>query len=349
MVIVQSWARGRMTRFTDSFRAFWLPALNGPGMLRLLLALLVWVSHASRLEVGGPAVMVFFMLSGYWVTGLYLRHNGSIAGFMLDRFLRVWPLLAIVAILTVAARLWLDVPAAGHLASTLMLLGLATRNQDVLGVAWSLDFELQFYFALPFLMMLVAPTGVLVKWRALIVLLVATPVGLWLMYDQGIATVLALVPAFGAGLAIRLTGWTCSGRAALASVIAFASFGVICLLVPELRHILLKTPGVWSPADLRICMAWCLVLVPYIAWNVRQSSPPVDRLLGDLSFPFYLLHFPVLSIGTAVGLFAPDWAGKLAALLAAVTLTLLVYQFIDRPIEAWRIGRRSRLTPALAE
>ena len=124
---------------------------------------------------------------------------------------------------------------------------------------------------------------------------------------------------------------------------------MICLLVPELRHILLETPGVWSPADLRICMAWCLVLVPYIAWNVRQSSPPVDRLLGDLSFPFYLLHFPVLSIGTAVGLFAPDWAGKLAALLAAVTLTLLVYQFIDRPIEAWRIGRRSRLTPALAE
>ena len=183
MVIVQSWARGRMTRFTDSFRAFWLPALNGPGMLRLLLALLVWVSHASRLEVGGPAVMVFFMLSGYWVTGLYLRHNGSIASFMLDRFLRVWPLLAIVAILTVAARLWLDVPAAGHLASTLMLLGLATRNQDVLGVAWSLDFELQFYFALPFLMMLVAPTGVLVKWRALIVLTLTVFIALYQFFD----------------------------------------------------------------------------------------------------------------------------------------------------------------------
>ncbi len=338
-----------MTEFSRDLRAFLPSVLNGPGMLRLLLALLVWVSHASRLEVGGPAVMVFFMLSGYWVTGLYLRHDGSVASFMVDRFLRVWPLLAIVAVGTVAARLWLDVPAAGNLASTLLLLGLATRNHDVLGVAWSLDFELQFYFALPFVMMLVAPAGVLARWRALMLLLVATPIGLWLMYDQGIATVLALAPAFGAGLAIRLTGWTCSGRTALASVAAFASFGLLCLLVPDLRHILLKTPGVWSTADLRICMTWCLLLLPYIAWNVRQSSPPVDRLLGDLSFPFYLLHFPVLSIGTAVGLFAPNWAGKLAALLAAVTLTLLVYQFVDRPIEAWRVARRSRLTPALAE
>ncbi|TFU05755.1 acyltransferase [Polymorphobacter arshaanensis] len=318
-------------------------------MLRLLLALLVWVSHTSRLQIGGPAVIVFFVLSGFWVTGLFVRHNGSIGSFILDRWLRIWPLMAIATIATVAVRQWLALPAAGNLASTLLLLGLATRHHDVLGVAWSLDFELQFYILLPLLMLLVAPAGVLVRWRALLLLLVATPVGLWLLCNHDIATVLVLVPAFGAGLAIRLTGWTCTGRSALASVVTFAGFGLVCFLVPGLSHIVLKTPGVWSDADLRVGMAWCLLLIPFIAWNVRQIAPPIDRLLGNLSYPFYLLHYPVLSIGMAAGWFAPGWAGKLVALLATVVVTLLTYRFIDRPIEDWRIARRTRLMPVPAQ
>jgi hypothetical protein len=41
-----------------------LKKITGPGLFRLFLALLVYVNHATRLQVGIGAVMVFFCLSG---------------------------------------------------------------------------------------------------------------------------------------------------------------------------------------------------------------------------------------------------------------------------------------------
>ena len=43
------------------------PFTLGPGKFRVLLAVLVVFSHLSFVEIGRPAVFVFFMLSGYWV------------------------------------------------------------------------------------------------------------------------------------------------------------------------------------------------------------------------------------------------------------------------------------------
>ena len=122
----------------------------GPGAFRLSLALLVFVSHVSRYNVGRAAVILFFMLSGYWVTRLYRqRGEQSSVGYLRDRLLRVWPLLAVTALAIALAFTLAGTRHPGSLWSTLALLGLATRHGDVIGVAWSLDIELQFYVALP--------------------------------------------------------------------------------------------------------------------------------------------------------------------------------------------------------
>ena len=39
--------------------------IPGPGSLRLLLALAVVGSHVSEIGAGRPAVMIFFIISGY--------------------------------------------------------------------------------------------------------------------------------------------------------------------------------------------------------------------------------------------------------------------------------------------
>ncbi len=70
-----------------------------PGMFRLVLALLVLLSHISRLQSGRIAVVLFFLLSGFWVSSLWLRkeRQAHILRFYANRFLRIWPIYFIVA------------------------------------------------------------------------------------------------------------------------------------------------------------------------------------------------------------------------------------------------------------
>jgi len=43
-----------------------------PGLFRFLLALAVVVSHLSKLDIGRMAVLLFFFLSGYWVSKIWI-------------------------------------------------------------------------------------------------------------------------------------------------------------------------------------------------------------------------------------------------------------------------------------
>ena len=49
----------------------------GPGAFRFFLASLVVVQHVSRLSLGHPAVLLFFMLSGYWVSRMYAERYSA--------------------------------------------------------------------------------------------------------------------------------------------------------------------------------------------------------------------------------------------------------------------------------
>jgi peptidoglycan/LPS O-acetylase OafA/YrhL len=123
--------------------------LLGPGMLRFILAAMVVVSHLTSLNIGRPAVLLFFMLSGYWVSRLLAGWQASVPAFYASRTLRVWPLYAVVTVLAWLLHAHAEAVRPESLWSALTLLGLAARAGDVIGVSWSLDIELQFYLAIP--------------------------------------------------------------------------------------------------------------------------------------------------------------------------------------------------------
>ena len=123
--------------------------LLGPGMLRSILAAMVVVSHLTSLNIGRPAVLLFFMLSGYWVSRLLAGWQASVPAFYASRTLRVWPLYAVVTVLAWLLHAHAEAVRPESLWSALTLLGLAARAGDVIGVSWSLDIELQFYLAIP--------------------------------------------------------------------------------------------------------------------------------------------------------------------------------------------------------
>ncbi|MGL4541340.1 MAG: acyltransferase family protein [Polymorphobacter sp.] len=311
----------------------------GPGSLRLVLAILVFVSHVSRFNVGTPAVILFFMLSGYWVTQLYLRRRGTVAAYMLDRWLRIWPMLALAAVGTVLAKQFFDLPPWGSLLRTLTLMGITTTRGDVIGVSWSLDIEMQFYLLLPLGLWLYGRVDRYRGAAALAGVLAVTLLGLWLSRN-GIRTVLDYAPAFAVGAALQLTRWLPSGRLALASLLLFFGLAIVLTILPATAYLFIKQAQPWYGNTASLFL--CLLLTPYIAWNVRQPSPPLDRTLGNFSYPFYLVHYPLLVVGLSVGWFDGSYTGKLVAFVATMVLTIALYYAFDRPVERWRVALRDR-------
>lgn len=301
--------------------------------MRLFLAILVYISHVSSLNVGRPAVMVFFILSGYWVSQLYASKRGSVFDFWIDRWLRIWPLAAFVAIMWVLTKTVLDLPVPGSLVSTLFLLGLAIRQDDVITVAWSLDIELQFYLLLPFIYSFIARKnlkllglGALCAWAA----------GFWLQ-SRGFITVLTFAPSFAAGMALHATRWSPSRAVTLASGGVFVLLGVAMASMAATRHLIFKPSEIWwFDSDQTV---WTLFLVPFVAANLHQSSTPFDRTLGNLSFPFYLVHAPVVALTMLV--MEQGIQAKSVGLMLTIVTTVIVYVAIDRPIESWRLRRRA--------
>lgn len=310
---------------------------TGPGALRLILAALVVASHMSNLEIGRPAVFVFFALSGYWVLRMYdekYAGQASLGVFYLSRGLRIW-----LSFATAFALAFALLSLAGHKIPLshlggLLVFGVASTGQDVLGTAWSLDIEMQFYLAVPLIWLALrdrdplAP-GLLVLWAGL------TALGWGLQLRFGVWTVLSYLPAFLAGVWIWRARPQVTGRTAALSLAVFVGLGLVVAALPGPRALFLK--DVASPLNEDwFGLAWTLTLVPFLAWNVARPSPALDRHLGGLSYPLYILHWPVIVLaGTLMGpLSALD---KLAVLAAIFALATVFYGAIDRRWEGLRL------------
>ncbi len=140
------------------------PALDG---LRALAVAAVVIQHAGFEEGGYFGVTVFFVISGYLITGLLLAEqaeSGTIAlrAFYRRRFARLGPALLVV---TVATTAWLIVTAVAFSSWWAGLLGTLTYTTDLLLAlpvgqhvgayfewSWSLGIEEQFYLLWPVLM-----------------------------------------------------------------------------------------------------------------------------------------------------------------------------------------------------
>lgn len=311
----------------------------GPGSLRFFLAFLVLVEHVSRFQVGKVAVMAFFILSGYWVTRVYCevyaQHNRGLSTFYKARFLRIGPLFALVALVSVIALALVGQPPSPETWLSFAMIGIASHGIDPIGVSWSLDIEMQFYLILP---LLVALTGVQKPLRAVVIggLILAWILGLTLSRLWGIETVLHYLPMFAAGMAIYFFRWQSSAALAWASLALCAMPIIWAIALPEIRGYLLHGSGDWF-ADRSFAMIWAIYLIPFIAFNVRQASSWLDAHLGRLSFFVYLVHFPVIKMARALsetgGL---DDLQRLICLITSLVLAVVFYLLLDAPLERVR-------------
>ncbi len=352
--------------------------------LRAVAILAVVLYHAGVPGFGGGFVGVdlFFVLSGYLITGLLLREIGrtgriDLPDFWARRLRRLLPAATVVLVATALVSGWVIAPAQRTEVATgivyatfyaanwffagnaLDYLATDTTASPVLHF-WSLGVEEQFYLVWPLallgLLALARRRGIAVRTLFVVAVVAVWVVSFgWSLYATTASQPLAFFGsparfwqlATGALLAIapvRLPRAT--HRAALALVGAAGLVAAIVLsgLLIERGH---GYPGV-------IALLPTLATAALVAGGGVETSP-VTRLLtrpwmlwlGGLSYSWYLWHWPVLVLG---GVALGDIGVLVRLLLVALSLGLAfaANRWIENPVRfAAPLQQRASLSIAM--
>ncbi|MEO1494517.1 MAG: acyltransferase family protein [Pseudomonadota bacterium] len=335
--------------------------------LRAIAVLAVVLYHAGApwLPGGFLGVDVFFVISGYLITGLIIDRvregTFSFVDFYERRARRLLPALFAVLAFTTAMALWLLFPLElkelnFHLRGAILFASnftLAEKTDYFAIVAgskpvlhtWSLAVEEQFYLVFPPLLILILARGQALS-QGVVFGLVALSLGSAIYFAPNHITAAFFMPHFrfwelgvGALLALGLGGGRprtpliagVAGVLGLAAVLAAISPALPLLPVPGLgtaAPVLGTALIIWSGAG---PVAWLLSTRPFVA-------------LGLISYSLYLWHWPVL-------VFLGVWLdrqieGTEAAIAVAVSfvLAILSWRFIEQPVRHRRVlATRGRL------
>lgn len=332
--------------------------------LRGIAILLVVLFHAGVVGLSGGfvGVDVFFVLSGFFITGLLARElssNGSVdlTAFYGRRALRLLPALLLTLLVTLAAVMWLYAPIdraaiAANARSVALYSGnieLARSSTDYFGAGdnpllhtWSLAVEEQFYLAWPLLFLLVA------RKRLFLAIAIAGSLSLvaslWLTRAAqpwaffGMPT---RIWEFALGGALAL-GWNeptyeTDGRATILQLAGLAgialavatydratSYPGVAAVLPAMATVALIVGGQRAPAS----------------FVSRALSADWLRWLGRMSYAWYLWHWPLVGVGAVLDWEIGVW-GRLAWSAVALVLAWLTHRFIEQPARDG--GRLSRI------
>ena len=327
--------------------------------LRAIAVLLVVGYHAAPRWIPGGfvGVDVFFVISGFLITGIIVRDVGagkfSFAGFYARRCRRILPALAIVL-----AAVWLigwrtllstefdelgrDLVAAATFTTNIVLwhqagyFATAAAFKPLLHL-WSLGVEEQFYLVWPALLVYAMRRGLSLRCSIAIAALLSFVLNAFASGHHAELTFYLLPTRFwelliGAWLVpvCGLAGSVAIRRAAISQTIAGLAVAAIvgsALLVDSAAPF----PG-WRAAIPAVSAA-ALIAVGRDAWLGRVAlSSRIPVLIGLISYPLYLWHWPLLSFAriTEEHNVAPSIRAGLVAL--SFTLAWLTWKFIERPV-----------------
>lgn len=335
-----------------------------PGLLRLLLALVVVLHHSTPLRLGSWAVYVFFILSGYWVSAMWRKKYASTKSayvtFLISRWWRLAPVLLLISALCVLAShfgIGVSSPFPNSPAwwgRQLLVAGSSSAGK-ILPPAWSLDVEAQFYLLAPLLIMLISRVS-----ASVVVAGIGASTALLVRHvisggSGEIAVFYLFAGFFLAGVLIEQRGWKPPVW------MGFASLGLFAAEIAFLFANRVTRPAIWHAGrdTLAHAPAWAaawsvvgaLIVIPFVALNVRQKSPSFDRMLGNLAYPLYLFHWiprdwyysvssPAHGSGTSMIL---HLAVNFASALGGATLILVCFDGpIDRLRDRWVKSRLLR-------
>lgn len=320
------------------------PDIDG---LRAVAVALVVMFHAFPTIVPGGfvGVDVFFVISGYLISGNILSRietrSFTLVDFYVRRARRILPALALTIAATLAAGWVLLAPAAYEtlglhaLAGSLFFPNLifwkevgyfdaAAETKPLLHL-WSLGIEEQFYLLWPVLLMTLS------RWPRLLLPALCAIVGTSLAYSW-YATIHTPAAAFYSPLS-RL--WELGAGGILFIFIRhprqnvfLSSVGIV--LIAASAFLLEKTSAFPGLAATVPVAGAALV----IATGSRILDRRLPEMLGKISYPLYLWHWPLLSFAAINGVDSVEQ--RVMLVVASLLLSILTYQLIEKPV---RFGR----------
>ena len=326
-------------------------APNRFDLLRLLFAALVFAYHAVVLSVFAPggelesglallaelSIQGFFIVSGALVYGSFERST-SLMDYAGKRVRRLYPAYAVVIVVPamialvlslgtgegtgqVFHYLWANLIFLNFLQPELPGLFEGNRFPEVNGALWTLKIEVMFYAVLPVLAWGIAK----LKrhwWVGIAGLIIAAMAWQeWVLawshpLSEPVARQLpGQMMYFAAGMALWRLWGDAQRHAFPLLVIGLISLG-LALFVPGLD------------------MLRVLGLAGFIAGVAFMEGPPLNTARwGDISYGVYIVHFPVVQVLVALGVFSTfgPIAGFALSALIVTGLSLALWWWVEKP------------------
>jgi len=291
---------------------------------------------------GNEGVELFFVLSGYLIYGALIRRP-SIWKFMRRRVQRIYPafLVAFAIGLAIALIVSHKVPAAAfdaalYLVANLLLLPGLFPIEPVFAVAWSLSYEMFFYWAIALAVVLF---GLNSRSRTTRILVIA--LGAALLTGLSVARLpyvpVRMLPFFAGMLLVEIDE---IGTSPLLALGALAAPAVAFFAAPLLRNNLISGAAAaeeWVHTIAFFILCFACFRLRNIAAQVFSWAPL--RWLGNMSYSYYLLHGFVVKaamegMARMAGHHLPDAALWMLSLpIFAMTLVPagLLFLWVEKP------------------
>jgi peptidoglycan/LPS O-acetylase OafA/YrhL len=329
--------------------------------LRALAVLVVVIYHAfpGRLPGGFIGVDIFFVISGYLISGIIFSelstNTFSIRRFYERRIRRIFPALLIVLAFCLTVG-WVVLLADEYaqlgkhvLASAGFLLNLvlwsesgyfdnAVDTKPLLHL-WSLGVEEQFYIFWPLILGFAWKQGVNIKWLIIVIFCLSFAFNLHQTSVDLTAAFYSPLTRFWELLIGALIAYWCQSNSVTSnrlfsqttinglSIIGFLLILCALFFIDKQRSF----PGAW--ALLPVLGAALIVLVGPSGWfNRTFLSNRVMVGIGLISYPLYLWHWSLLSFARILENQTPTGFVRLFIVALSFFLAWATYVFIEKPI-----------------
>ena len=340
--------------------------------LRAVAVLLVVLYHANvpRVTGGFVGVDVFFVISGFVITGLLLRERQgtgrtSIVNFYPRRVRRILPAATLVILVVVAASYW----ALGYVSGNIVAddgrwaaVFLSNFHFEAVGTNyftaklppsplqnfWSLSVEEQFYIVYPTLFLVLARVKgrLSLQTKVAIALVVVIVASYWLSVAQTASQpTAAYFSPFTRAWELALGALVAVGTPLLkripapgAALLTWAGLAAIAVAAFTFTA---QTPYPGSLVAIPVLGAALVITGGVVA--PRLGAEQVLKLrafqwFGKRSYSLYLWHWPILII-------AAEQAGKttlplrdnLGLILFAIVVSMASYRLVENPIRHWKL------------
>ena len=341
-----------------------------------VLSVLLFHGFPSLLPGGFVGVDIFFVISGFLITGIILKGqeegNFSFKGFYARRIGRIFPSLFVVLSTCLSIGWFVLFPdeyrqlakhtiAGAAFISNLLLwhqagyFDAAARSKPLLHL-WSLGIEEQFYIVFPLFLLLVWKRTKKVLAIIMLVALVSFSLNIWLIGRVPSLTFYFPITRIWELLIGSSLAWLTPQRLSSRSSLLCEMLAVLGILLIAIALIFAKEDGSfpgWFALLPTIGTAFVIGAGPSARVNRTFLAFPLCAFIGLISYPLYLWHWPLLVylklivdsdyvVSARVLAFL-----KLGVLVISVGLAWLTWRFWELPLRKSTRAARSGAVPAL--